>query len=355
MSLLSHLVSVNYSEAMNQTERAMRVLAAFAVGDALGMPTQLFSRERSSSLLADGAFVTAPNDHEICPGLAAGTITDDTQQALILADHLIANAGEFDADSFAASLLEWERLMRASGSLDLLGPSTKAALEQVGKHGASVVSLAGTTNGASMRIPAVGLINSLISANEARFLIEQVRLVNQISHNSWQANFAATFVAVVISSGLDGFDLEAAFAAGFIATELQAVTAGVDFAQSRFSQLRDEGFHEPRTLLQTLGENFALAFIEGNYGTSLESEESVVTAVVLAALAPEDPYQAALWGAKLGGDSDTIAAISAAMVAACGGWSAQMDWATEFVLATNKLELEQRAKNLVAFRGRKHD
>ena len=340
---------------MNPTERAMRVLAAFAVGDALGMPTQLLSRERASALLAEGVFVSAPIDHEICPRLSAGTITDDTQQALLLADHLISNGGEFDSELFAASLLEWESFMRASGSLDLLGPSTKAALEQVAELGASAVSLAGTTNGASMRIPAVGLINSVIPANEAEFLVEQVRLVNRVSHNSWQANVAATFVAVVISSGLDGFDLDTAFNVGFIAAELQAETMGVDFTQSRFARLRDEGFAEPQAVLQTLGETFALEFIEGSYGTSLESEESVVTAVVLAALSPEDPYQAALWGAKLGGDSDTIAAIAAAMVAACGGWSAQLDWATDFVLATNKLELEQRAKNLVAFRGRKHD
>jgi ADP-ribosylglycohydrolase len=319
------------------------------------MPTQLLSRERASLLLAEGVFVKAPSDHEICPDLPAGTITDDTDQALLLADHLIDNLGEFDSDAFAASLLEWEALMRAKGSLDLLGPSTKAALELVAAEGSANVSLAGTTNGASMRIPAVGLINSVIPATEAQFLVDQVRAVNRISHNSWQANVAATFVAVVISSGLDGFDLDTAFNVGFIAAELQAELMGANFADSVFSRLRDVGFAEVSTVFATLGEHFGLEFLEGNFGTSLESEQSVVTAVALAALSPNDPYQAALWAAKLGGDSDTIAAISAAVVAACGGWSEQMDWASEFVIRTNKLELNDRAERLVAFRGRKHD
>ena len=340
---------------MDQQERALRVLSAFAVGDALGMPTQLLSRERASLLLAEGVFVKAPSDHEICPDLPAGTITDDTDQTLILADHLIDNLGEFDSDAFAASLLEWEALMKAKGSLDLLGPSTKAALEMVATEGSANVSLAGTTNGASMRIPAVGLINSVIPATEAQFLVDQVRAVNRISHNSWQANVAATFVAVVISSGLDGFDLDTAFNVGFIAAELQAELMGANFADSVFARLRDVGFAEVSTVFATLGEHFGLEFLEGNFGTSLESEQSVVTAVALAALSPNDPYQAALWAAKLGGDSDTIAAISAAMVAACGGWSEQMDWASEFVIRTNKLELNDRAERLVAFRGRKHD
>jgi len=287
--------------------------------------------------------------------LPAGTITDDTDQALLLADHLIENGGEFEADGFAASLLEWEALMRAKGSLDLLGPSTKAALERVAEDGAEHVSLAGTTNGASMRIPAVGLINSVIPANEAQFMVDQIRAVNRISHNSWQANLAATFVAVVISSGLDGFDLDTAFNVGFIAAELQAELMGADFSTSIFARLRDVGFTEVSTVFATLGENFGLEFLEGNFGTSLESEESVATAVVLTALSPNDPYQAALWAAKLGGDSDTMAAIAAAMVAACGGWSSQMDWAADFVNRTNKLELDERAERLVAFRGRKHD
>ena len=340
---------------MDQHERARRVLSAFAVGDAMGMPTQLLLRERASALLAEGVFVKAPSDHEICPDLPAGTITDDTDQALLLADHLIDHDGEFDSDAFAASLLEWEALMRAKGSLDLLGPSTKAALELVAAEGAANVSLAGTTNGASMRIPAVGLINSVIPATEAQFLVDQVRAVNRISHNSWQANVAATFVAVVISAGLDGFDLDTAFNVGFIAAELQAELMGADFGQSVFARLRDAGFGEISAVFATLGEHFGLEYLEGNLGTSLESEQSVATAVALAALSPEDPYQAALWGAKLGGDSDTIAAIGASMVAACGGWSSQMDWASEFVLTTNTLELNERAERLVAFRGRKHD
>ena len=68
---------------MKTRVRARGALYGLAIGDALGMPTQMLSRPqivaRWGTLLA--GFELAPPGHPIAAGLPAGTVTDDTEQA----------------------------------------------------------------------------------------------------------------------------------------------------------------------------------------------------------------------------------------------------------------------------------
>ena len=64
-------------------------------------------------------------------GMAAGSITDDTEQAVLLARLLVKGRGTIDPRELAAALTEWERAMAERGSLDLLGPSTKRAVAAI--------------------------------------------------------------------------------------------------------------------------------------------------------------------------------------------------------------------------------
>ena len=54
-------------------------------------------------------------------------------------------------------------------------------------------------------------------------------------------------------------------------------------------------------------------------GTSLATQESVPAAFAVLAAVPDDPWQACLLAASLGGDSDTIAAMAGAVAGACHG------------------------------------
>ena len=146
---------------MRPPDRAKGALYGLGIGDALGMPTQMLSRrqivERWGPLLT--GFEAAPHDHPIAAGMPAGAVTDDTEQAALLGWLLVEGKGRVSPGEVAAALLGWEREMAARGSLDLLGPSTKRALDAVangtppaeaGKHG--------DTNGAAMRITPVGIV-----------------------------------------------------------------------------------------------------------------------------------------------------------------------------------------------------
>ncbi len=184
---------------MKTLSRARGALYGLAIGDALGMPTQMLSRPqivaRWGTLLV--GFEPAPPGHPIAAGLPAGTVTDDTEQAVLLGSSGEATAFAVDAAGIAARRGHW-----------VAGADVAARIEW-----------------------ATGLVT--------------------------------------------GLDIAAA--------------ADVIF-----------------TLV----------------GTSLATQESVPAAFAVLAAVPDDPWQACLLAASLGGDCDTIAAMVGAMAGACHGLEA---------------------------------
>src|SRR5579859_3867053 len=169
--------------AMTTTSRARGALYGLAIGDALGMPTQMLSRPeivaRWGPLLP--GFEPAPPGHPIAAGMPAGAVTDDTEQAVLLGRLLVRGHGTIDPNEFALALVSWERDMAGRGSEDLLGPSTKRAVAAVlagtppGQAGS-----AGDTNGAAMRIAPVGIA---VPPDDLTVLVGQVVMASHLTHN----------------------------------------------------------------------------------------------------------------------------------------------------------------------------
>ena len=67
-------------------------------------------------------------------GLPAGAITDDTEQTLLLGRILLGSADGFDHKRWVDALIDWEREVKARGSYDLLGPSTKRAIDAINRR-----------------------------------------------------------------------------------------------------------------------------------------------------------------------------------------------------------------------------
>ena len=214
--------------------RALGALYGLAIGDALGMPTQSRSRAdivaRYGSLLA--GFEPGPPDHPLAAGLPAGTVTDDTEQAVLLARLVIEGRGAPDPAELASQLLAWEESMRARGSLDLLGPSTRRALGAVAA-GASIEDSGrfGTTNGAAMRITPVGIATP---SGDHGLLVDRVVAASRVTHNTGIALAGAAAVAAAVSAGIDGATVgdavQIAAAAAASAAQLGHWAAGADVA-----------------------------------------------------------------------------------------------------------------------------
>ena len=82
---------------MSTRERALGAFYGLAIGDALGMPTLSMSRE---DIVTHYGFFRSLRDavpeQPISPNLPAGTVTDDTEQAVLVADLLVGGSGTID-------------------------------------------------------------------------------------------------------------------------------------------------------------------------------------------------------------------------------------------------------------------
>jgi len=289
-------------------------MLGLAVGDALGMPTQELSRARAQELLGAGpAYLAGPADNPISAGMPAGSVTDDTEQALLVAALLVRGRGRIDPASLCQALLSWQDEMIARGSLDLLGPSTQAALSAV-RAGAdpATTGRSGTTNGAAMRVTPVGIA---CPATDLDALVAAVADAGRVTHDTPQARSGASAVAAVVSAGVAG----ATFAqAAPLAVEAAGRGGSAELARLVGDAVREFGsLDEGEDRLPA--ENQALDRIVARFGTSLATVESVPAAFAVAALSPQEAWRAGWLGARLGGDADTIAAMAAAMVGACTG------------------------------------
>jgi ADP-ribosylglycohydrolase len=325
--------------------RALGALYGLAIGDALGMPTQSLPRAtivaRYGPLLE--SFQPGPDGHPLAAGLPAGAVTDDTWQALLLAGLVADGAGLVDQAELGRRLLAWEDEMRARGSLDLLGPSTRQALAAVAA-GASLheAGRAGTTNGAAMRIAPVGVATP---ACDLDLLVDRVVAASELTHNTSVALAGAAAVAAAVSARLDGAPMPAA-------AEAAARAAGQAAGRGHWVAAADVAarIRWATGLAAGLGEHQLMDTVYRLVGTSLATQESVPAAFAVAAFSPDDPWRACRIAASLGGDSDTIAAMTGAICGAGTGADAFPAAARATVTTVNNLELSGLAGRLLAVR-----
>ncbi len=337
--------SLTALSSTNKFDRAAGALYGLAIGDALGMPTQMMTREEVVSvfgtLLVD--FEPAPSDHPIAEGMTAGRITDDTEQAMLLAAQLIEGGGEVDVRRWATALMAWEEGMKAKGSLDLLGPSTKRAIAALVDGGnPEEVGSRGDTNGAAMRITPVGIA---VGPLDLEVLVSNVVMASRLTHNTSVALAGASAVAAAVSGGVEGASMEEmielACEAAAIGSRRGHWIAGADVAVRIRWAIQ---------LVEGLNAEGVVDLLPILVGTSLATWESVPAAFAVASEFWREPWLACRVAASLGGDSDTIAAMTGAIVGSLQGFHVFPAKARETVANENGLNLGEMATKLLALR-----
>lgn len=326
-------------------DRAYGVLVGLAVGDAMGMPTQYLAREvvRARYGVLTG-FEPGPPDNEISAGLPAGRVTDDTDQAVIIGRLLVDGGGRVDPQLLAERLLAWQERMAASGSLDLLGPSTLKALERFEAGSATDRSGRwGDTNGAAMRIAPVGIATP---ADDLEALVDAAEAVSFVTHNTGIAIAGAAAIAAAVSSGIDGNPLATSLNRAVDAAQMGArrgfYVAGADVAARIRWAL---------SLVAGAAPEVAADTVSTLIGTGLATQEAVPAALAMASVFPDDPWEVCRRAASLDGDCDTIAAMAGAVVAAHVGASAfPTEVISQLLEANPDLGLDSLTKALVALR-----
>ena len=328
--------------------RAYGALAGLALGDALGMPTQAMSPEQIRAVYGTiTGLVDGDASQPYAPGMPAGSVTDDTEQALLVASLLVRGRGSssgrvaLDAGEFAHALLAWEDSMIERGSLDLLGPSTKAALERV-RAGEDPLTVggAGTTNGAAMRVTPIGIA---MSTADPEAFADAVWSSCQVTHATRQGFQSAALVAAAVSMGIDAVRSTTPDLRSLL---WKAVTY-VDSLPERGAWTPDPDVVAATRRAMQLVANPASSSLEclvEQVGTSVASAQAIPMAFAL--LARDPSPQALLDAANIGGDTDTIGAIAGAILGAVLGFEvfvgrglAQVELASHLDLPSVALEL----------------
>lgn len=327
--------------------RAYGALAGLALGDALGMPTQAMSPQQIQTVYGHvTGLVDGDKSQPYAPGMAAGSVTDDTEQALLIASLLLKGHGSglnLDAGEFSHALLAWEDSMIERGSLDLLGPSTKAALERV-RAGENPLRVGGegTTNGAAMRVTPIGIA---ASTSDRQLFADAVWSSCQVTHATRQGFQSAALVAAAVSLGID--------AGAADVTDL--LWKAVAFVRS----LPERGAWSPepdvvaathRALKLAAQPASSLEWLAGQIGTAVASAQAIPMAFAL--LARDPSPRALLQAANLGGDTDTIGAIAGAILGASLGVEVFDGYGLAQVEQVSRLDLPSVATDLLALRDR---
>lgn len=333
--------------------RAYGALAGLALGDALGMPTQAMSPEQIRAVYGTiTGLVDGDASQPYAPGMPAGSVTDDTEQALLIASLLVRGRGTssgrvaLDAGEFAHALLAWEDSMIQRGSLDLLGPSTKAALERV-RAGEDPLTVggAGTTNGAAMRVTPIGIAMPTV---DPEAFADAVWSSCQVTHATRQGFQSAALVAAAVSFGIDA----ARSPSLDLRSLLWKALSYVDSLPERGAWTPDPDVVAATRRAMQLVANPASSSLEclvEQVGTSVASAQAIPMAFAL--LARDPSPQALLDAANIGGDTDTIGAIAGAILGGLLGVEAFDATMLAQVESVSGLHLTEAATAMLSLRG----
>lgn len=281
------------------SNRTRGILLGLACGDALGRPVEFSS---ASSIAAEHGQLDEMIGHGTW-NQPAGTITDDTEQALCIARSLVEQQA-FDPADIASRFVDWYD----SNPFDI-GRMTMKSLSRL-KHGDDW-SEAGqhvwetspegqnAGNGSVMRCPPL----AIPYATDWKRLVTVSRQSSQITHADPRCTYGCAVLNLTLAGLLDDVD-----------TPLQDALNYVDASapDELTAALRPLARGDQPDLLETSGyviHSLQTALHDGLHTT--DAEEAIVTAV------------------NRGGDTDTIGAITGAIAGARFGASQLPDrWLT---------------------------
>ena len=289
-------------------DRYAGTLLGLACGDALGGPVEFLNRHEIAARFPTGV-------SEFIGGgwleLAPGEVTDDTQQALILAESLTEDG--LDLNRLAAGLIAWFR-----GNPKDVGNTTRIALEALAAGtapldaGAAALSARGersaAANGAVMRCAPVALRFRRDPDRLVRASLDSARVRHAEARASWGTVAVNQAIAHLLAGGAIA-DAPAAAVVGIPNSEVREAVR--DAASRQRNEVRSGGF-----VLETIGASFWSLLNAGS------AREAIETAVAL------------------GDNADSTGAVTGALAGAAYGVSALPTTWVETVQFRERLESE---------------
>lgn len=288
------------------SDRFLGCLLGLAIGDAFGMPVEGFPpeliRERFGWLDRYHPRTDAAGD-EI---EASGEITDDTEMMLCHVESLVSTGGLVDPENTGMRFLR----LYHSDSQRFMGRTTRESLIQADQTGDFQSGVGGENaagNGVAMRIAPIGLVHSVGRFN-AEVFVREVMRAGLITH----ANPEAINGGVAIAYGVR-LQVTGEVPPAILADEVCSFIDEDEVSR----KIRIAGM----LARQGLSRDAHLSNLQ-KIGTSGYVAESVGAAFYCAIVAGDDLRTGIELATNAGGDTDTVAAMTGALIGAHAGASA---------------------------------
>lgn len=327
-----------------KAERILGALYGQALGDAMGMPSELWPRTRVKAHFGwIDRFLPGPKENNAACYFNRAEFTDDTSMALCLADALLERNGQIDPELIGRNILDWALRFDAFNK-NVLGPTSKIALNAI-RDGKPVAELEnnGVTNGAAMRVSPLGC---LLPAKNLDAFIDDVALASSPTHKSDLAVAGAVVVAWAISRAVNG-DKWADIVDSLPAIALYAQQKRVTTFSASLSARLELALNIVRN---ANGSESASEQLYQVVGAGTSTIESVPCAIAMVELAQTNPNRCAVLCANLGGDTDTIGAMATAICGALQGVAGIDPSLKQELDAVNQLDFARYASALATYR-----
>ncbi|MDD2981281.1 MAG: ADP-ribosylglycohydrolase family protein [Hespellia sp.] len=322
--------------------RIMASVYGTALGDAMGMPTEMWTLEKIQEHFPGGVCELLPSQDELdgfVRNFKAGQITDDTENTVMVIKMIAENQGKVEAGSYVKKLMNW--IDTDPNSAFVLGPSTQRAVEEI-RSGKDMMETGtyGTTNGAAMKISPIGFISNYKNLPE---LVSNVWQLCLPTHNTKSAIGGASAIAACVSYAVAG------------GKNLEEM---MDIAKAAMQEGEKKGYpnmganmlrrtNRALEAAKVFDEQEFRTFIYEDIGTGFEMLETVPAALGIIYHCGGSLHRAVRFCANVGGDTDTLGAICGGV---CGAFSEEVEEEFLRVLEeTNQIHFAEIAEMIAPY------
>lgn len=320
-----------------------------ALGDAMGATTEFCTQtqikeqfnNRLESLEQSISFIT----HGIIPG----SVTDDFSASIYLMRSILNSNGVFNEEVSEQALLDWSKddyyFKRFSGA------NTKKAVDMIesGVRPGLIESkrnyLGENTNGAAMKSSPIAMLGLLDSS---QLLQWSLNLCMPTHFNSSAVSGTCAVIYATYEALTENSSIDSVLKAGLLGAregneamqKLNRISPSADVAT------RIERAIEDAKKISSREER--IEYIYNFTGTGISVTESIVAVFAIIASVSDDPMEGIFTAINSGGDTDTIASITGAILGALNGFDSLNEGLLNQVVQVNEsLEIKQTIERYV--------
>lgn len=299
---------------MDKYQKVLGGLLAAAVGDAMGAATETRTlaqiKEKFNGLVTD--FVSSPKD-VFSKDFPKGSVTDDFSLAYETAKEIVKNKGIVDNKVAENSLINWSK----TPYYVLAGPTTiRTVNKMLGKEVSSPYDFLSYdsskgSDGGAMKISPVGIISN----GDISKAIKDAIIICMPTHFNTTAISGAAAIAAACSEAMrDETTIDSIIEAG-----LKGAYIGEDFCKKADKDLANPSVYKRIKLAVKIGKKYkgdvekTMKELADVIGSGISAAEAVPCAFGILASSDGDTNKAILMGVNIGGDTDTIATMVAAI------------------------------------------